>query len=102
MTRISQRVEVFIEPEAVVFSYDYDHMHFGYGEPDPGVEEAVNFARDLLSGRIEIELRGWLLAAGVTTYRRAADGGREKLQTGGYLGLLSVPFRRSCRTISFQ
>jgi hypothetical protein len=47
-TNLGQRLEIFIEPEAMVFSYDYDHMHFGYGEPNPSVEEALDFTRDLL------------------------------------------------------
>jgi hypothetical protein len=97
-----QRVEIFVEPEAIVFSYDGDHLHFGYGEPDPPIEEALEFARDLLEGRIELELRGWLLGAGVTTYRRNPDGTREELQSGGYLGWIGVPFQRTTRVISFE
>jgi hypothetical protein len=97
-----QGVWVFVEQEAVVFSYDGDHMHFGYGEPDAPIEQALDFARDLLDGRVEVEIRGWLLATGVTTYRVGRDGAREKLQSGGYLGWISVPFRRKTRLISFR
>lgn len=97
-----QHVDIFVEREAVVFSYGGDHMHFGYGEPDPPIEEALDFTRDLLEGRIEVEIRGWLLATGVTTFRLGPNGLREKLQSGGYLGWVSVPFRRRTRSISFQ
>jgi hypothetical protein len=73
-----------VEPQAVVVSYGwYDHIHFGYGEPDPPVEEAFEFIRDILLGNVELEiLYGWFWTR-VTTYRLdRSTGQRVRMQSG--------------------
>ena len=96
-----------VEPQAVVVSYGwYDHIHFGYGEPDPPVEEAFGFIRDLLTGNVELEITyGWF-STKVITYRLDATGRRVLMQSNSTLAIFAGGFRwpprpREVRRISF-
>ena len=97
-----------VEPGAVVVSYGwYDHIHFGYGEPDPPVEEAFGFIRDMLLGNVELEIiYGWL-STGVTTYRLdRSTGARVQMQSDSTPAIFAggfrwPPRRREVRRISF-
>ena len=84
-----------VEPAAVVVSYGwYDHIHFGYGEPEPPVEEAFEFIRDMLRGNIEVEITyGWLWTK-VETYRLdRSTGERISIHSVITLSLMAEGFR---------
>jgi hypothetical protein len=84
-----------VEPAAVVVSYGwYDHIHFGYGEPEPPVEEAFAFIRDMLRGNVEIEITyGWLWTK-VATYRLdRSTGERISIHSVIMLSLMAGGFR---------
>ena len=85
----------------------YDHVHFGYGEPDPPVEEALGFIRDMLLGNVDLEIiYGWFWTR-VTTYRLdSSTGGRVRVQSGFTPAIFAGGFRwpprlREVRRISF-
>jgi hypothetical protein len=97
-----------IEPEAVVVSYGwYDHIHFGYGEPDPPVEEAFGFIRDMLLGNVELEIiHGWLLTKVTTCRIDRSTGARVVVQSCSAPAFFTGGFRwppkpREVRRISF-
>jgi len=97
-----------VEPQAVVVSYGwYDHVHFGYGEPDPPVEDAFGFIRDLLTGSVELEITfGWF-STKVITYRLDATGRRVLMQSSSTFAIFAggfrwPPRRREVRRISFN
>jgi hypothetical protein len=102
------RLLLTVETRAVVVSYGwYDHVHFGYGEPDPPVEEALGFIRDMLLGNVELEIiYGWFWTR-VTTYRLdSSTGGRVQVQSGFTPAIFAGGFRwpprlREVRRISF-
>jgi hypothetical protein len=97
-----------VEPGAVVVGYGwYDHIHFGYGEPDPPVEEAFGFVRDMLLGDVEVEITyGWFWT-NLTTYRLdRATGGRVRIQSSSRAAIFTAGFHwppkpREVRRISF-
>jgi len=100
---------ITVEPKAVVVSYGcYDHIHFGYGEPDPPVEEAFGFIRDILFGNVELEITNGWFSTKVITYRLDASSGRRVLmQSGSTLAIFAAGFRwpprsRAVRRISFS
>jgi len=98
-----------VEPGAVVVGYGwYDHIHFGYGEPDPPVEEAFGFVRDMLLGDVEVEITyGWFWT-NVTTFRlNRSTGGRVGIQSSLRAAIFASGFRwppkpREVRRISFN
>jgi hypothetical protein len=86
---------VTVEPQAVVVSYGwYDHIHFGYGEPEPPVEEAFGFIRDMLLGNVEVEITyGWFWT-NVTTHRfDRSTGARERMGSGSTPAIFAGGFR---------
>ena len=97
-----------VEPGAVVVSYGwYDHIHFGYGEPDPPVEEALGFVRDMLLGDVEVEItHGWLWTKVATLRLDRSTGERVEVQATSRLAVMAEGFRwpprpREIRRISF-
>jgi len=97
-----------VEPGAVVVSYGwYDHIHFGYGEPDPPVEEAFGFVRDMMLGDVEVEItHGWLWTKVATLRLDRSTGERAEVQATSRLAGMAEGFRwpprpREIRRISF-
>lgn len=97
-----------VEPGSIVVSYGwYDHVHFGYGEPDPPVQEALEFVRDLIQGNVEVEITfGWLWTK-VRSTRRGSSGEWVPLATAFTPAILAGGFRwpprqREVRRISFM
>jgi hypothetical protein len=84
-----------VEPAAVVVAYGwYDHIHFGYGEPEPPVEDAFGFIRDMLLGNVEVEItHGWFWTR-VTTHRLdRATGARVKIHLTIRAAIMAAGFR---------